>query len=1067
MVGMLSMHDSHDNHSHKTVVDLFYQTVNQFPDKEAVIFKSSTSEEIWTYSQFNQLINQLALKLSSEDVKPGSLVALLIHSSAEMFAAIFAIWKLGAAYLPLSKELPQERIEFILKDSSAKCILTTHESFSLNAGIQCRIILLGDKFQGNHFTNVISPCKNVSPSDLAYAIYTSGSTGSPKGALINHQSLINAMNGFNAQYPIKQRESFLVKTSLMFDASLVEYLWPLLHGSQIVIIDEISAKNPDVILNIIFDYQITRILFVPSLFSVFLTYVRNEIDKLNSLKYIFVGGEILHASVVKKFNALNIKADLINCYGPTETTIAATLYSVKEWNGTDSIPIGKPMLNVQTFVINEAGEIALEGEWGELYIAGDGVCNGYINRATLNSERFISAPYASGKIYRTGDRVRMRLDGNLEYQGRIDNQVKIRGFRIELDEIESTLASISDIIMAAVINLTLPNQSQYLCAYYTAKTKLENETILRHLADKLPSYMIPTQIIYLCEMPMLASGKINRQSLFILSQSSIKHDNLHKQFIHTSIREKLIRIWASILNIDEANLDLDQHFLSLGGDSLRLIEMASKVHDEIGLDLSFDIFLQYSSLRALGDYLEKIESLPSREVISSINKQVNYPLSSAQMRMYLLYLREGKFNMRYNISGMLDLQGVLDLKKLEFSLISMMMRHAVLRTSIKIDADAMPVQVIGEDARLIFDHSICENVEEAGKYFSKFKSAFNITKAPLIKFHLLQLANCKNKYILLFDADHMIFDGMSIRILVEDLLNFYHHYPIRHLSSSYIDHVYDEKSPQFFEKMKEKKQYWIDYLKDFIPAKIMYDDYRSEFDGVQNGQFDKSACECIDILCKKLEISRFAFILSAFFLSIYQITNQKDLTIASAFSCRSNTSFNTIGNFVNVFLIRNNINEEEMYSDFVRRIMGNLKKSMSHADFPFELLSENFKNLAKNGNSDISIFVNHFSYPNQQTKNRHSDSQLTISFNNIDIPTAKYDLSLYIFDTPENIVLNLVYFSPMYCSDKMKKLLNNMVGMIHQILAQMDAKLSEIILIDTPNLILSEDIRDLEFEAFE
>jgi len=1072
------VHASQLNSKYTTVIDVFHSIVNQFPNREAVVSQpSSSSMEVskaWTYGEFNDLANRIARKLLNAGVAKGSIIGILLEPSVEMIAAIFAIWKIGGVYLPLSQELPKERIEYLLNDSRAKFIITHTMMAMVSAlDVDCYSILLDGGSQSDEGSDVAYIFgTQLLPSDAAYIIYTSGSTGLPKGVLIKHSSLMNSMCGFNIEYPMQQNESFLVKTSLTFDASFIEYLWPLLHGCKIVVIDNASIKNPDAILHAIFHHKITRAFFVSSSLSVFLTYAQhNKINALNSLRYIFVGGEVLHPGTVEHFRDLGLKAELINCYGPTETTIAATIYPVSAWNGIGQIPIGKAMHNVQIFVVNEDSLTVSPGEWGELYIAGDGVAEGYLNRPELTEERFITTSYTVNKVYRTGDIVRQLFDGNLEYQGRMDGQVKIRGYRIEVGEIEAMLHSIPGIISSAVVVHLSSDQTQYLCAYYSAKSQLENEFILNYLAARLPSYMIPSHIVYMNEMPIMFSGKINRAALSFLSQIENKQEKIiHSNEKFASDIQRLIEIWSDVLDVNMACIGTSDDFYSLGGNSLRMIEMATRVHNTFSVDFSFDVFLEHRTIAGLATYLTNMLPTSHRKIVRAA-RHMHYPLTSAQMRMYLLYLKENQSSIRYNVTGMIKLVGNLDVVRLELSLNSLCKRHASFRTSIKTAENGMPVQIIDENINLELTHLICNNHEELRCRFIEYKSSFDLDKAPLIKFELIKLAANENEHILLFDADHIIFDGVSIKILIDDLLKLYHGYSIDSLEIDYIDYAIHEKSQTYLDEMNEKKLFWKEYLKDFSPAKIACDHYQREDHRVQTDIFDKVACERIDKLCKQLQVSRFAFILSAFILSIYNESQQNDLTIASAFSNRNSALLNgIIGNFVNIFLVRNTLSMSERWSEFAKRVMDNLGQAIKNGDFPYEVLSENLKDLVKNSfDHQISVLINHFSYDtNQLIKNDMRSSDLKIYFHDTDIPIAKYDMSLYIFDTPDEIKLTMSYITPLYSSGRMKKLLDNLIYIVQKISEGEDVNLSEI----NKNIPIvqhhtkNNEIDDFEFEDF-
>ncbi|MCP5102215.1 MAG: amino acid adenylation domain-containing protein, partial [bacterium] len=386
---------------------------------------------------------RLARLLLEEGVTPGSIVGIKLFPSIEMVAGILAILKAGGAYLPIDPDYPQERIDFMLADSAAELLLTASDG-ALDLTPRRR--------------DPITPAtRNSQPAThLCYVIYTSGSTGKPKGVAVEHRSVVNLLFSLFQSYLLGPGDSYLLKTSFIFDVSVSELFGWFMGGGRLIISGKDERKDAQQIIDKIELSQATHINFVPSLFNVFVELLEREprnIAKLSSLKYIFLAGEALSAQLVKRFRASGCRVILENLYGPTEGTVYAAGYSLSRWSGEGSIPIGKPLRNMALYILGRRGQLQPVGVPGELVITGAGPARGYLNNPQLTADRFGpgGAPSLSTPLYRTGDLARWLSDGNIEFLGRIDDQVKIRGFRIEPEEIKNELLNHPELKDAVVI----------------------------------------------------------------------------------------------------------------------------------------------------------------------------------------------------------------------------------------------------------------------------------------------------------------------------------------------------------------------------------------------------------------------------------------------------------------------------------------------------------------------------------------------------------------------------------------------------------------------------------------
>ncbi|HLP59444.1 MAG TPA: non-ribosomal peptide synthetase, partial [Candidatus Deferrimicrobium sp.] len=479
------------------------------------------------------------------------------------------------------------------------------------------IILINEKFFGGSRGAVFQKSPHCS-ANLAYIIYTSGSTGKPKGVMIEHRSAVNLLYTLQQQYPFTDSDTYLLKTAYTFDVSVTELFGWTMGGGKLAVLEKDGHKDPQAIVNAIARERVSHINFVPSMFNAFIGCLDTENKRrLASLKYIFLAGEALLAEPVKKFQDLNTGITLENIYGPTEGTVYSCGYSLSTWNGTGSIPIGKPLANITLVILDKYHHVQPVGIVGELCIGGSGLARGYLNRPELTAERFIVPSATRGffekppldpekrlfiysLFYKTGDLARRLPDGNIEFLGRIDHQVKIRGFRIELEEIECQLLKHPEIKEAVVLAPVYENGDNYLCAYIAAEREFRVSELREYLLDRLPAYMIPAEFIQLEKIPLNNSGKIDRQKLNSLG----KKIKTGVEYAPAKSTNEIIiaDAWKKILN--RAEVSIHDNFFDIGGTSVAIIRLNSKLKEIFKRDIPIVALYRYTTIASFSHFLD-------------------------------------------------------------------------------------------------------------------------------------------------------------------------------------------------------------------------------------------------------------------------------------------------------------------------------------------------------------------------------------------------------------------------------------------------------------------------------
>ncbi|HKY28029.1 MAG TPA: amino acid adenylation domain-containing protein [Pyrinomonadaceae bacterium] len=561
-----------DSHLH----ELFEQQVERSPNATALV----SDEQTFTYSELNARANQLAHYLQKLGVGPDVLVGICIERSALMVVGLLGILKAGGAYLPLDPAYPSERLRFMLQDAGAPVLLTVSglgDSSSASAQVVC-LDTMWERIAQEPDDN---PQSKITAQNLAYVIYTSGSTGKPKGSMIPHEGICNRLLWMQDTYQLTESDRVLQKTPFTFDVSVWEFFWPLITGARLVMAKPDSHGDSRYLVETIKQQEITTMHFVPSMLAAFLE--DGGVSECRSLRRVICSGEALTYELKERFRK-RLPTELHNLYGPTEASVDVTYWDCGSEMDRPVVPIGRPIANTQIYVLDKELQPVPVGVAGELYIGGVGLARGYLQRADLTAERFLPDPFGEkgARIYRTGDLARYLADGNVEYLGRTDHQVKLRGFRIELGEIESALNEHPAVQQAVVTISSTNNQDPRLVAY-CVRTQSSDATageLQAALKRTLPDYMVPMSFVFLEQMPLTSSGKINRRAL---PQPDAPMSDIVFEAPRTANEEKLAAMWASILKLERVGVH--DNFFNLGGHSLLAFQLISRVRDDFKVEL--------------------------------------------------------------------------------------------------------------------------------------------------------------------------------------------------------------------------------------------------------------------------------------------------------------------------------------------------------------------------------------------------------------------------------------------------------------------------------------------------
>ncbi|CBN59210.1 MULTISPECIES: non-ribosomal peptide synthetase [Kamptonema] len=591
---------------------LFEWQVQDFPESLALI---DSSEKI-TYRQLNQKVNQLAHYLQKLGVTTETLVGICLDRSVEMIVGILAILKAGGAYIPLDPNYPADRLSFMLSDSQVSLVIS-HSSL-IDRFQKIQVVCLDNDWEIIDRESQENPAIISKSDNLAYVIYTSGSTGTPKGVLGTHRGTVNGLNWLWKTYPFESEEICCQKTAISFVDSVWEIFAPLLQGIPTVIIPDAIVKDTKLFLETLDRHHVTRVILVPSLLRLIVDTYGNLTKKLSNLKLWITSGEALTLNLARSFTKLLPSAKLINLYGSSEVSANATYYDTSLLpEKATSVPIGRPINNTQVYILDRHLQPTPVGVWGELYIGGDGLAKGYLNRPELTAERFIDNIFVSGtKLYKTGDLGRYLHDGNVEYLGRRDEQVKIRGFRVELGEIESAIVQHPDIRESVVIIRDDTQGDKQLIAYIVTDEPNLVSQLHGYLLLKLPDYMIPSAFVVLDAIPLTPNGKVDKRSL---PTDNLLRSNSTKSFISPRNLSELglVKIWENLLAIN--SIGVTDNFFELGGHSFLAVRLMAQIYERFGHNLPLSILFENPTIEKLAKIVSQPTNLSSGSPLVAIN----------------------------------------------------------------------------------------------------------------------------------------------------------------------------------------------------------------------------------------------------------------------------------------------------------------------------------------------------------------------------------------------------------------------------------------------------------------
>lgn len=1018
---LTEFNDTKTPYPHNETVSRWFENQAKLrPDHEAVIF----GNERYTYRQLNERANQLARTLRTKGIQADQFVAIISPHCIELIVGILAVLKSGGAYVPIDPEYPEDRIHYMLSDSKAEVVLT-HRSLQVQLPYDGDVVLLDEE---NSYHADRSNLELFSDAhDLAYMIYTSGSTGNPKGVLIEHQGLANYIWWAKEVYVRGEKTNFPLYSSISFDLTVTSIFTPLVTGNTIIVYD--GEDKTAVLSAIMQDSRIDMIKLTPAHLHVI---KEMNIADDTTIRKMIVGGENLSTRLAKSVSEqFKGRLDIFNEYGPTETVVGCMIYRYDaKRDKREFVPIGTAAANTDIYVADASRNLVPIGVIGEMYISGPGVARGYWNRPDLTAEKFVENPFIPGaKMYKSGDLAKRLRDGNLVYVGRIDEQVKIRGHRIELGEIEAAMHNVEAVEKAAVTAREAEDGLKQLCAYYVSDKPIAAAQLREQLTSELPDYMVPSYFVRLEHMPLTSNGKINRKAL-PAPEASLQQT---AEYVPpgNEVESKLTDLWQEVLGISRAGIK--HNFFDLGGNSIRAAALAARIHKELDVNLSLKDIFKFPTIEQLAEktlHMDKNQYIP----IPAAKEMSYYPVSSAQRRMYLLSHTEGG-ELTYNMTGAMSVEGEVDPDRLNDAFQKLIERHEALRTSFEL-YEGEPAQRIHQSVEFTIEQ-IQASEEEAEDRVLEFIQAFDLTKPPLMRAGLIEIEPLR--HVLVVDMHHIISDGVSVNIMMNDLSRLYAGNEPNPLSIQYKDYAVWQQSDIQKRNIESQEAYWLDQFRDDIPVLEMPADYeRPDIRDYEGESFEFVIPEHLKQRLRQLEentgATLYMILLAAYTILLSKYSGQEDIVVGTPSAGRTHLDVESVvGMFVNTLVIRNHPAGRKTFDAYLNEVKENMLNAYKNQDYPLEEL------------------IQHLHFPKDSSRNPLFDTmfvlqnldQAELTFDSLQLkpyqfhhPVAKFDLTLSIQADQDNYHGLFEYSKKLFKKSRIEALSNDYLHILTEILEQ-------------------------------
>ncbi|KJH86927.1 peptide synthase, partial [Pseudomonas fluorescens] len=993
-----------------------------------------------SYRQLDARANQLAHRLIDLGVSPGELVGIAVERSVELIVGLLAILKAGGAYVPLDPGYPEDRLAYMIEDSGIGLLLTQARlQARLPIPPALRTLLLDSPDAALQDAPKTCPMVPLTGEHLAYVIYTSGSTGKPKGVMVRHDALGNFITSMIAQPGLAASDRMLSLTTFSFDIFGLEIYGPLCAGASIVLTGQHVHQDPQAVLALIEQHDVSVLQATPSSWRMLLDHERASVL---AGRTFLCGGEALPQELAQRLLALSPK--LWNLYGPTETTIWSAVHPLSP--GRDRPFLGQPLDNTALYIVGSDLTLNPPGAPGELLIGGAGLARGYFQRPGLTAERFVPDPFSTTgeRLYRTGDLTRYRAEGVVEYLGRIDHQVKIRGLRIELGEIEAALLAQDSVRETVVVAHEGPTGAQLVGYVVPASGEVPEPdaplraTLKSALKAQLPDYMVPANLLFLARLPLTPNGKIDRKALPAPDASDVQQAYVAPR---SEVEQQVAAIWQDVLKLERVGLE--DHFFELGGHSLLVTQVVSRIRRVLGIEVPLRSLFEHSTLQA---FVASFDATPGEQApaMVPVPRDAPLPLSFAQERQWFLWKMDPE-SAAYNIPTALRMRGTLDKEALRKSFAALVERHESLRT-LFVEEDGRTCQVICGQGEVDFVEQRLEGRGIQALVEQHTQRPFDLATDSLLRVALLEVD--EQDHILVLTLHHIVSDGWSLQVMVDDLMSLYSafvqgqqaHLPP--LAVQYADYAVWQRQWMAAGERDRQLAYWSGQLGGEQPLLELPTDHPRPAQQSLRGArlpivLDAALSADLKALARRENVTLFVLLLGSFQALLHRYSGQADIRVGVPIANRQRLETERlIGFFVNTQVLRSEFHSELTGAALLQQLKQTAMAAQMHQDLPFEQLVDALQ--PQRNLSHSPLFQAMFNHRNE------TDSAFVNALPDLCVEplgwtqrTAQFDLSMDTVESSQGLHAALTYatdlFEPATVERMARHWLNLLHGMTHDL----------------------------------
>ncbi|WP_172437238.1 non-ribosomal peptide synthetase [Lysobacter enzymogenes] len=1026
-----------------TVCDLFAAQAARTPDAPAL---ESAGARL-SYAELDRRAQRMARQLRRRGIGAGDLVAVVSDHEVDTFVALLATLKAGAAYLPLDAAAPAERLRHVLEDARPGLILA--DAAALAALPQPLPPALSFQACAAADDDDVQPLPGPAPGDLAYAIYTSGSTGAPKGVLIEHRGLRDLALAQIERFALAPHSRLLQFASLGFDASVSEVFTAWCSGACLCLPGRAHALAGDELAAVLNQRAISHVTLPPSVVPGLV-----EAGGAPALQTLVVAGEACPAAIVRSWPT---PVRFVNAYGPTETTVCATSHECDRADPRDP-PVGRALAHAPVYVLDDALQRVPDGVVGEIFIGGSGVARGYRGKPALTAERFLADPFAGAgaRMYRSGDRGRIRADGSLEFLGRIDRQLKVRGYRIEPGEIEAALTADERIAQAYVLAQGELDGRRLVAYAVPARRPLDAEAVLASLRGRLPAHLLPSALVLLDRFPLTAHGKIDPSALPPSAASASADEAAEHLAPRTPAERAIAAIWVEVLGCRPPGLR--DRFFALGGHSLLATRAVGRIRRALGVEFGLRDFFAAHTLEELARSVDAARTRAPAAALTAAPRSARMPLSHAQRSLWTLDRIDatGAAGAAYNMPIALRADGALNLDALQRALTELARRHESLRTAFRRDGAELYAEILPAQALLPELHDLAtlapveREAEAARLQQGEMRHRFDLDAGRLLRALLLRFD--AQRHLLILTTHHIVADGWSAALLVDELRALYHAYadggasPLREPALQHADYeawqrarVDETALAQRAQRSRERLHGAPTVLQ--LPADRARPPAQSYRGALHRFVLPASLHHALQALSAQHDATLYMTLLAGFNVLLARLSGADDLLTGSPLALRAEPGLEeVVGPLLNTVVLRLRLGDDPSFAELLARARATTLDAYDEQDLPFERVIAELR--PQRDLSRPPLVQALFSLQNYPA----AAAPATALWQRAHSPWshAKYDLSLYVEETADGLACECEYATDLFDAATVQGWCAQWAGLLAAAAADPQARLSRL-----------------------